>query len=103
MPAIPQSLVEGWAQLIDLATALNYGDPLAATDQPYVFRGHEDADWALQSTLQRAATRDGELPTPSAAELLAIEKRLTARFRAMAPMHLSPATLAATNADVDWW
>lgn len=100
MASIQEITLEDWNALVTIANKVDVGDFL---NTAYVFRGQEDADWALKSSLHRAASNDGRIGLPAAEQLLRIEKGLTEKFRGVAPNHLPPATLSATNSIVDWW
>ncbi len=92
--------IESWERLAGLAEFLDTGDGLSS---PYLFRGHENAEWRLEPTLHRAATLEGTRPLPAADNLLALESKATKRFRAAAPNELPAATFSATNTELEWW
>jgi hypothetical protein len=103
MAGIVEQPVASWDDLAKVANAVPLGNRLAVDTLPYVFRGHESAEFTLQSTLHRAVTRDGASPLPDPQTLVDVEGQVTASFKAIAPTHLSPAALEATHANLDWW
>ena len=73
------------------------------TADGYAFRGHPNGAWRLQQSLHRAATADGRLPLPPAADLVELETHALKEFQAAAPSELPYGVIASTSATVDWW
>lgn len=101
MSAIPGLPLATWMSFSTIAEKLHVGDPVVGS--AYVFRGHSDVSWTLDSSLHRAATNDRRSALPDAAEMLRMEGYLLDQFRAAAPNYLPGATFAATRANLDWW
>jgi len=100
MISIPQIQVNDWKKLVEIADKLNIGDGL---QDIYYFRGQEDADWGLKSSLHRSVTSEGRTPLPANDELLRVENILTEKFQGVASNYLPLATLSKTTSVIDWW
>lgn len=77
--------------------AVEYYAQLRSTHRLWVFRGHREHDWQLESTLERACQRwFGKLPTDAAD----IEKGLVRRLQRYAHLHVS--NLPVPDAELEW-
>jgi len=60
-------------------------DDLQATKRPWLFRGHQDASWRLQTTLERARRQYGK--PKGQGSLGDVERRILTSFRRTAHLH----------------
>jgi hypothetical protein len=100
MGMIPEKAVADWAELRTLAESF---DVTSGFTRAYIFRGHADAAWTLNTSLHRSASNGGKRPLPTTETLLQLEGALAGRFKEEAPTFLNAATLQSTHALVDWW
>jgi hypothetical protein len=103
MTDIREVKILSWQHFSEIADSIACCLPARTPFYQCSFRGHEDAEWKLESSLMRAATDNHRKPVPPARELLSIEDRFLTEFCSAAPNYLQSALLPSGNSKIEWW
>jgi hypothetical protein len=102
MTSFPELKINNW--LILTALAQKFALPNTLGYSSYLYRGHEDSNWNIESTLQRILKEHINSSTSSPEYLISVEDFLETQFRNIAPQFLHPATLSSIGqSKLYWW